>query len=109
MQHVGPTEVGLIVLVAVGSFVGIAMETKGYQLAEVGKASMFRYVEIPFAYVLQHLGTSAPVTSQAVLGSTLILASCVLKLMWTEKKVDVTQEVDQKKQVLLACCVQCFL
>ncbi|CAK0867497.1 unnamed protein product [Prorocentrum cordatum] len=37
----------LIVFAALGSFVGIAMETKGYQLAEVGKATMFRYVEVP--------------------------------------------------------------
>merc|ERR1719327_1563435 len=50
------SEVIMISLAAVGSFVGIAMETWGYQLAEPGKASMFRYVEIPFAYFLQALG-----------------------------------------------------
>jgi len=56
-----PKETGLILLAAAGSFVGLGMETKGYQLAEVGKASMYRYVEVPFAYALQHFGTSTPV------------------------------------------------
>lgn len=73
-----PKEAVLIVLAAVGSFLGIAMETKGYQLAEAGKASMFRYIEVPFAYILQALGTNAPVSTDAILGSGLIIASCVL-------------------------------
>jgi drug/metabolite transporter (DMT)-like permease len=73
-----PKEAVLIILAAMGSFLGIAMETKGYQLAEAGKASMFRYIEVPFAYVLQALGTSTPVSTDAILGSGLIIASCVL-------------------------------
>jgi len=101
MPSKAPAECGLIVLAAVGGFVGIAMETKGYQLAEVGKASMFRYVEVPFAYVLQHLATSEPVTLQAVLGSALIIASCFMKFVCTDTKADAMQEVDQKKQALL--------
>eukprot|EP00931_Biecheleriopsis_adriatica_P041793 TRINITY_DN23842_c0_g1_i2.p1 TRINITY_DN23842_c0_g1~~TRINITY_DN23842_c0_g1_i2.p1 ORF type:complete len:336 (+),score=60.78 TRINITY_DN23842_c0_g1_i2:26-1009(+) len=71
-----PAEAGLLLLAALGSFVGIAMETKGYQLAEAGKATMFRYVEVPLAYALQHFGTAAPVAPRAILGSVLILASC---------------------------------
>lgn len=70
----------LIVLAALGSFVGIAMETKGYQLAEVGRATMFRYVEVPFAYLLQAAATGQAVAPRAVLGSTCILASCALGL-----------------------------
>merc|ERR1712100_975241 len=74
-----PKETWLILLAAAGSFVGLGMETKGYQLAEVGKASMYRYVEIPFAYALQHFGTSQPVEIGAVVGSVLIITSCFLK------------------------------
>lgn len=70
----------LIIIAAMGSFVGIAMETKGYQMAEPGKAAMFRYVEVPFAYLLQVVGTGSPIAPRAVLGSTLILASCALGL-----------------------------
>lgn len=73
-------ETFLIVLAALGSFVGIAMETKGYQLAEVGKASMFRYVEVPFAYFLQLVATKEAVRVQALVGSVLIIASCFLGL-----------------------------
>eukprot|EP00928_Gymnodinium_smaydae_P033289 TRINITY_DN23884_c0_g1_i2.p1 TRINITY_DN23884_c0_g1~~TRINITY_DN23884_c0_g1_i2.p1 ORF type:complete len:304 (+),score=40.73 TRINITY_DN23884_c0_g1_i2:63-974(+) len=53
-----PKEAFLIIIAAMGAFVGIAMETKGYQLAEPGKATMCRYVEVPFAYVLQKFFTS---------------------------------------------------
>jgi len=82
-----PGEVALIVLAAAGSFVGIAMETKGYQLADAGRASMFRYVEVPFAYLLQSLATTAPVEPRAVLGATLILGSCALGALesWFEE------------------------
>jgi len=73
-----PHEVALIVAAALGSFIGIAMETKGYQLAEPGKASMFRYVEIPFAYFLQQLGTGASVPPRAAGGALLIVAACAV-------------------------------
>jgi drug/metabolite transporter (DMT)-like permease len=95
-----PSEVGLIVLAAGGSFVGIAMETKGYQLAEVGKASMFRYVEVPFAYVLQRFATTEPVRIQAVLGSILIIASCFLGLEQSKPK-EIVQQEDSKTEALL--------
>lgn len=73
-----PQEAVLILLASLGSFIGIAMETKGYQIADPGKASMYRYVEVPFAYVLQSVGTDAPLETRAILGSLLILASCAL-------------------------------
>ena len=43
-------EIGLIVIAALASFAGDAMNTCGYQMAEPGKAAMFRYLEIPFSY-----------------------------------------------------------
>mmetsp|Transcript_36886 Transcript_36886/g.113662 ORF Transcript_36886/g.113662 Transcript_36886/m.113662 type:complete len:342 (-) Transcript_36886:145-1170(-) len=73
-----PREALLILLAATGAFVGIAMETKGYQLAEPGKAAMFAYAEVPFGYLLQSLGTSAPVQARALGGAALIIASCGL-------------------------------
>jgi drug/metabolite transporter (DMT)-like permease len=97
-----PGEIGLIMLAAGGSFVGIAMETKGYQLAEVGKASMFRYVEVPFAYVLQCLGTNDSVQIQAVLGSCLILLSCFLGLKRDKvSKPKQQNATDDKQEALL--------
>eukprot|EP00929_Paragymnodinium_shiwhaense_P003051 TRINITY_DN103451_c0_g1_i1.p1 TRINITY_DN103451_c0_g1~~TRINITY_DN103451_c0_g1_i1.p1 ORF type:complete len:336 (+),score=37.92 TRINITY_DN103451_c0_g1_i1:66-1073(+) len=75
-----PSAIALMVLASLGSFLATCMETKGYQLAEVGKASMFRYVEVPFAYVLQKLGTTEPVRVQAVVGGLLIIGSCFLSL-----------------------------
>lgn len=97
-----PGEIGLIILAAGGSFVGIAMETKGYQLAEVGKASMFRYVEVPFAYVLQSIGTSEPVQTRAVIGSILILMSCLLGVKPSKTSSSENLDTrDQKTQALL--------
>jgi drug/metabolite transporter (DMT)-like permease len=68
----------LVVLAAVGSFTGVAIQTQGYQLADPGKACMFGYLEIPFGYVLQTLCTSAPLNLGGIVGSCLVLASCLL-------------------------------
>lgn len=43
----GTKEALIIILAALGAFVGVALETKGYQLASVGRASMFRRGEWP--------------------------------------------------------------
>jgi len=97
MPSAAPSEIGLIVLAAGGSFVGIAMETKGYQLADVGKASMFRYVEVPFAYVLQCFGTREPVQTQAIVGALLIMLSCFLGLKQSSAKSQDKEESDTDK------------
>jgi len=78
IPHTSVTQVSLILLAAAGCFVGLAMETKGYQLAEAGRASMFRNAEVPFGYVLQHFGTDSPLSVKALAGSLCILASCGL-------------------------------
>lgn len=70
--------VGLVVLAAMGSFLGVAMQTRGYQLAEPGKAGMYNYLEIPFGYVLQVIGTDSPMTLFSIIGSCLILLSCLV-------------------------------
>lgn len=74
-------QAGLIAAAGLGTFVAVAMETQGYQLAEPGKAAIFRYIEVPFAYFLQHVGTSTPVTSSAILGAIMITASCLIGVM----------------------------
>lgn len=71
-------EVGLIVLAALGSFVGVAMQTQGYQLAEPGKAAMFTYAEIPFGYVLQHFGTQSAISNSSIIGAILVILACLL-------------------------------
>eukprot|EP00913_Durusdinium_trenchii_P001729 g1600.t1 len=71
----GVREAALIILAAGGSFLGVALETRGYQLAQVGRASMFRYVEVPFAYFLQTCFTHEQVKFRALLGSMSVIAS----------------------------------
>jgi drug/metabolite transporter (DMT)-like permease len=97
-----PMDVFYIVLASLGGFVGLAMETKGYQLAEAGKASMYRPIEVPFAYVLQHFGTSAPVAPRAVLGALLIVISCGLGPLLQKMKELKADKEDVKKQPLLS-------
>jgi len=87
-------EVLLILLAALGSFAGIAMETKGYQMAEPGKATMFRYVEVPFAYLLQCIGTAEAVSSRAVCGSVLILTSCSLGAYFQHRRANANQKCE---------------
>jgi drug/metabolite transporter (DMT)-like permease len=74
------SEAGLILLAGLGSFVGVAMQTRGYQMADPGKATMYCYLEIPFAYVLQTIGTARSVSMHSVLGAILVLSSCFLDL-----------------------------
>jgi len=105
LPEAAPREITLILLAALGAFVGIAMETKGYQLAEPGKATLFRYIEVPFAYVLQKLGTMEPVRAQAILGSVLIISSCLLGLGDngpSEAEPKAEKVTDEKKEALLA-------
>lgn len=71
-------EVGLIVTAALGSFLGVAMQTRGYQMADPGKAGMFTYLEIPFAYLIQIIGTPNPVSLSSIIGAVLVVLSCLL-------------------------------
>jgi len=78
LPSVGVFEAGLVVLAAIGSFMGVAMQTRGYQLAEPGKAGMYNYLEIPFAYLLQLIGTPTPISAGSIIGAILILMGCLL-------------------------------
>lgn len=68
----------LIVTAALGSFVADALQTQGYQMAEPGKAVMFRYLEIPFSYLLQCVATDTVLSWPALVGAMLAGLSCVL-------------------------------
>lgn len=79
LLSVSLSEVGLVVLAALGSFVGVAMQTRGYQMADPGKACMYCYLEIPFAYFLQHVGTTnSSISRSSIIGAILVLLSCFL-------------------------------
>lgn len=71
-------EVAFIVVAALASSAGVALQTRGYQMADPGKASMFTYVEIIFSYSLQVLGTHSPITTNSMIGAILVLLACLL-------------------------------
>jgi len=101
LPEISNTEVGLVILAGIGSFVGVAMQTQGYQMADPGKASMFCYLEIPFAYFLQLVCTtqdSIPMSS--MIGSLLVLLACLLGAV---ARLKISQkEIEEKKLPLLA-------
>eukprot|EP00746_Dinoflagellata_sp_MGD_P095500 gnl/MRDRNA2_/MRDRNA2_382641_c0_seq1.p1 gnl/MRDRNA2_/MRDRNA2_382641_c0~~gnl/MRDRNA2_/MRDRNA2_382641_c0_seq1.p1 ORF type:complete len:272 (-),score=31.78 gnl/MRDRNA2_/MRDRNA2_382641_c0_seq1:19-744(-) len=78
LTDVSAWEVGIIVLASFGSFAAVAMQTRGYQMADPGKAGMFNYLEIPFAYLLQLLDTHNPISTNSIIGAVLVLLACLL-------------------------------
>lgn len=68
----------IIVVAALGSFLAESMQTRGYQIAEPGKAVMFRYLEIPCSYLLQCVATDNPISLSAGIGAILTVLSCLL-------------------------------
>jgi len=104
--NVSLSEVGLIALAALGSFAGVAMQTKGYQMADPGKACMFCYLEIPFAYFLQHFGTTnSSISTSSIIGAICVLSSCfvgaVAQLCSSSKEAD--KEVPLLEESLQNC------
>ena len=79
--NLDPFDVSLIVVAALGSFAGVAFQTKGYQLADPGKAAMFTYLEIPVAYFLQHMFTKEHITVGAVYGALFVFVSCIVSVV----------------------------
>lgn len=72
------SDVGPIVLAALGSSAGVAIQTRGYQMAEPGKATMYTNLEIPFAYLLQHMCTDIPLSMTSIIGAILVLMNCLV-------------------------------
>lgn len=77
---VAPSAALLTAAAALCAAAGVSMQTRGYQLAEPGRAAMLLYLQVPFAYGLQLAFTHAPVRLQAVLGSLLIFASVAVSV-----------------------------
>ena len=62
-------------------FVGLALQTLGYQLEEAARASVMTVLEIPFAYVLQHYCFREEITPLGLVGVSLICFATTLNLL----------------------------
>jgi len=62
-------------------FVGLALQTLGYQLEEAARASVMTVLEIPFAYVLQHYCFQEEITPLGLVGVSLICFATTLNLL----------------------------
>jgi len=107
VPSLGAQDMFLIVLVALGTFAGVAMQTQGYQMAEPGKAVMFTYLEIPFAYLLQ-MESKSSIPSHSIFGAVLIFAACFLGALekWWRKPHDIAlrqQSADSGSQASEIC------
>lgn len=71
-------QVCIIVSSAFLNYLGLGLQTRGYQLETASKASIMTYIEIPFNYLNQALVFHDPVSKLAVGGTFCILVSCVL-------------------------------
>jgi len=62
-------------------FLGLALQTLGYQLEEAARASVMTVLEIPFAYVLQDLLFHEPVTPLGLAGVALVISATMINLL----------------------------
>jgi len=81
-------------------FLNMAFEIRGYQLAKPGKAAMFVYMEVPFAYLLQCLRAQHAVQLPAVIGSCLIIASSFIGTFAQLTALDASEEGEGMKERL---------
>ena len=65
----------------VTGFVGLALQTLGYQLEEAARASVMTVLEIPFAYVLQHYCFQEEITPLGLAGVGLIVLATSFNLV----------------------------
>jgi drug/metabolite transporter (DMT)-like permease len=94
---------GLVVLAALGSFAGVALQTQGYQIAEPGKTSMFSYVEILFGYILQVCFTDSAVTPGAIVGASLVLFSCMIGVSEQVRQQRIKEQPDPSQNLSDKC------
>ena len=71
----------LLLGATVTGFVGLALQTLGYQLEEAARASLMTVLEIPFAYVLQYALFREPMTPLGLCGVGLVICGTVLNLI----------------------------
>ena len=62
-------------------FLGLALQTLGYQLEEAARASVMTVLEIPFAYVLQHYCFQEEITPLGLAGVGLIVLATSFNLV----------------------------
>lgn len=65
----------------VTGFVGLALQTLGYQRVQASKASLMTILEIPFAYVIQYAFFHEEITSLGLVGVGLVMAGTSINLL----------------------------
>lgn len=71
----------LLLGATVTGFLGLALQTLGYQLEEAARASLMTVLEIPFAYVLQYALFREPMTPLGLGGVALVISATMLNLI----------------------------
>lgn len=71
----------LLVGATITGFMGLAMQTLGYQLEEAARASVMTVLEIPFAYVLQDVLFHEPMTPLGLAGVSLVVSATMINLL----------------------------
>ena len=71
----------LIVCATFTGFLGLALQTLGYQLEQAARASVMTVLEIPFAYLLQYFLFREPITRLGLIGTSLVIAATGLNLL----------------------------
>jgi len=96
----------LLVGVAVFEFIGLGLQTYGYQREQAARASLMAYLEIPFSYMLQYLVWGDLLTWLEGVGMVLIITSGLinlypqLKASWSKTEMVAKPEEPQMSEVL---------
>lgn len=86
--HLHLWELVLVCGAAVVFFIGMCLQTIGYQNEEVTRASLMVYVEVPFSYVLQLIFFKHAVSGIQVLGILAIVSSAVTNFVLSQQSRD---------------------
>ena len=71
----------MILLTAVIGFVGLGLQTYGYQREKASRASVMNFIEIPFAYLLQDLMFHRRPNWRGIIGIVLVMVSGLLNVI----------------------------
>jgi len=70
-----------LMMATITGYMGVALQTAGYQRAEVTTASVMTVIEIPFAYMMQYTIFGQEVTSLGLTGVALIMSATLINLL----------------------------
>lgn len=73
--ELSPGRIMLLLVAAMVGFAGLGLQTYGYQHEEASKASVMTFLEIPFAYLLQHFVFQQTVNGWGLAGVSLVMCS----------------------------------